>query len=266
MSKNNNLLNIVNYNKELNNKDIIFHFNNIINEFLLHIVNQLVIKDNIHYKFILERGLDLLKNIFVMLLYYTKNIDLVNHHMRKSYLYYTEFIGQVGEDSNSFLQLNSKDACLFVYKKTIYDINEEYKKKLISNEDENQKINVIKEQVYFLITYIKMLLLNYIDKENKLMEDNKEIHLKEISQNTYKILVELSKINIEGIDKYKNIITFLNYIETKERLESDKIMYFFVKKIVKKDIDEKKIFKLILNDEEYSILTPIKFINKLFRE
>ena len=111
-----------------------------------------------------------------------------------------------------------------------------------------------------------MLLLNYIDKENKLMEDNKEIHLKEISQNTYKILVELSKINIEGIDKYKNIITFLNYIETKERLESDKIMYFFVKKIVKKDIDEKKIFKLILNDEEYSILTPIKFINKLFRE
>ena len=40
----------------------------------------------------------------------------------------------------------------------------------------------------------------------------------------------------------------------------------FLKKIIKKDIDERKIFKLIINDDEYAILTPIKFINKLFRE
>jgi len=266
MSKNNNLLNIVNYNKVLKEKDIIFHFNNIINEFLLHMINQLVIKDNVHYKFILERGIDLLKNIFVMLLYYTKNLELVVHHLRKSYLYYTEFIGQVGEDSNSFLQLNSKDACLFVYKKTIYDINEEYKKKIIPNEKENKKIDIIKEQVYFLISFIKMMFLKYIDKENKFMESNKDVYLKEISQNTYKILIELNKINYKNIGKFKKIMTFLNYIETKENNNSEKIIYFFVKKIIKKDIDERKIFKLIINDGEYAILTPIKFINKLFRE
>ena len=137
MSKQNNILNTNNYNKNLENtKKVIDEYHKLCNEYLSHIVNQLVIKDDIHYLFVIERGFDLFKNIFIMLLHYTKNLDLVIHHLRKSYLYYTEFICQVGEDSNSFLQLNSKDACLFVYKKTIYDINEEFKKQYEMKEGE----------------------------------------------------------------------------------------------------------------------------------
>ena len=46
---------------------------------------------------------------------------------KQAIFYYVEFIGQIGEDSQGFLQLNSKDAILFVYKKTIFDINNDKK-------------------------------------------------------------------------------------------------------------------------------------------
>ena len=107
---------------------VTFEYVKILHEYLEHITNNMIIKDEEHYLFIINRGYDLLKNIFFILMLYTKNINLVSFHLRKSYLYYAEFIGQIGEDSNSYLQLNSKDACLFVYKKTVYDINEEFRK------------------------------------------------------------------------------------------------------------------------------------------
>ena len=40
----------------------------------------------------------------------TKNLELTIYHTKKAYLFYVEFIGQIREDNNSYLQLNSKDA------------------------------------------------------------------------------------------------------------------------------------------------------------
>ena len=39
-------------------------------------------------------------------------------------------MGQIGEDSHTYLQLNSKDAALFVYKKTIFELDNEYRKEV----------------------------------------------------------------------------------------------------------------------------------------
>ena len=71
----------------------------------------------------------MLKNVMNVLFLYTRNTELIYKHLNKSFLYYIEFIEQIGEEGNSFLQLSSKDAMLFVYKKTIFDINIEYKKR-----------------------------------------------------------------------------------------------------------------------------------------
>ena len=97
MSKNNkNILNTDNYKKQVDDKKfILFEYNKLLNEYISHIIKHLVINDNTHYLFVIQRGFDLFKNIFTMLLHYTKNLELAVHHLRKSYLYYTEFIGQV---------------------------------------------------------------------------------------------------------------------------------------------------------------------------
>jgi hypothetical protein len=44
------------------------------------------------------------------------------YHCEKGIYYFTEFISQI-ENENSFLKLSSIDAIIFVYKKTIYNIN-----------------------------------------------------------------------------------------------------------------------------------------------
>lgn len=264
---NKNILNVNNYNNDLDNEDqILKEYNLLLNEYLMHITKQLIIKDNIHYLFIINRGYDLLKNIFVMLLHYSKNLELVIHHLRKSYLYYTEFIGQVGEDSNSFLQLNSKDACLFVYKKTIYDINEEFKKKYELSKEEKQKFFHLKEKIYIYTNSIKMVCKNGVENENYFLKENKDKYIKNVKIFTGKILNELIKSHSEK--NYEKIYLFIDYINNKniDINRKQNLLYHYIKKIAMNNIDIKKIYKLSLNDSKYINLTPIKFINKLFRE
>ena len=59
---------------------------------------------------------------FYLLLHYTNNVTFTYYHCEKGIYYFTEFISQI-ENENSFLKLSSIDAIIFVYKKTIYNIN-----------------------------------------------------------------------------------------------------------------------------------------------
>jgi len=82
---------------------------------------------NINNKFVIIRGLTTITHVFNIILYYTRNIDVALYHGQKSFYYYVEFISQITDEDNLFLNLNSRDASLFVYKKTIYEINKEFK-------------------------------------------------------------------------------------------------------------------------------------------
>jgi hypothetical protein len=93
-------------------------------------------------------------HVFKMLLLFTCNLDLTYYHCQKSYSYYIEFIGQIGDDAITYLQLNSKDAALFVYKKTIFDINQEYKKNYYETKAEEKKNKIIS---IFIDTYNKLI-------------------------------------------------------------------------------------------------------------
>ena len=104
-------------------------------------------------------------NVFSIILYYTKNIDLTYFQCQKSFYYYVEFIGQISEEQHSFLQLNSKDAITYVYKKTVFDINHEYKKNILSlTKDNVKKFDLINEY----IKIHKILLLKIISIESKI--------------------------------------------------------------------------------------------------
>ena len=83
-----------------------------------------------HY--IIGRGMETVTHVFKLLTLYTRNADLVLHHAQRAAYYYVEFIGQIGADSNTYLQLNSKDATLFVYKKTIFEISGDHRRNFAS--------------------------------------------------------------------------------------------------------------------------------------
>ena len=88
-NKNKNISDTDNYRKRFNNMDnMVFEYVKILHEYLLHITLHMKIKEKKHYIFILKRGYDLLKNLFLTLIYYTNNLELVAFHLRKSYLIY----------------------------------------------------------------------------------------------------------------------------------------------------------------------------------
>jgi len=110
------------------------------------------IQDNIKDKkcnsFIVVRGLDTLTNVFKLILLSTKNIDYVCCYTQKAFYYYVEFICQTSEMEKLFLQMTSRDAVIYVYKKTICDINKTIVKSLEPCSQETlDKINIIDEHV-----------------------------------------------------------------------------------------------------------------------
>ena len=98
-------------------------------DYMLLIAEKIYIKKSQYYKYIFIRGLDTITSVFKFILFYTKNIDLAYFHSQKAFYFYIEFIEQISNDQNTFLQLSSREACLFVYKKKIYELVHDYKKK-----------------------------------------------------------------------------------------------------------------------------------------
>ena len=125
----------------------------IINVYLEYASENINIQNSIYFTFIIHRGLTSLFHIFHIIFLYTKNIDLTLIHCKKALYYYIEFIGQIGDESHSYLQLNSKDAMLFIYKKTIFEINSEHRTHFELDENEKQfmerftKVNTIANEL-----------------------------------------------------------------------------------------------------------------------
>lgn len=126
------LHNSENFKKELEYEisEIIDKISQLFIDYFKFITENIKLKKTNLSRFIITRGLDTLVNVFNHILFYTKNLDVTYFHSQKAFYFYTEFIGQISEDEKMFLQLSSRDATTYVYKKTIYEINNELKKKM----------------------------------------------------------------------------------------------------------------------------------------
>ena len=132
VTKDNNysLQNVENYKNEtiFDTNEAIQKYSELIIEYFKFVMENIKIKSSNFSKFIIIRGLDTITNVFLHILYFTKNVDLTYFHSQKSYYFYVEFVSQISDDEKMFLQLTSRDATTYVYKKTIFEINNEFKK------------------------------------------------------------------------------------------------------------------------------------------
>lgn len=136
------LNNTANYNATINNSfnDITMGFINILFEYIYTITENNNLKNKKYYPFIFKRGLETLIHIYALLLYYTKNVELTMHHTKYALYEYIEFVDQMTDDKVTFLQLTSRDAVLFVYKKSIFEVNNEYRKSIKDPNGEDKTI------------------------------------------------------------------------------------------------------------------------------
>ena len=264
-SNNFSLQNLDNYLKTVNPKiKLLDLYDAIISEYLeLSSVN-INISDPIYAKFIVHKGIEMLSHIFNTIFLYTKNANLCEHYCNKASHYYIEFIGQISEDSHSFLQLNSKDAILFVYKKTIFDINNEYRKNYIISESDKIIFDSVKKETDFVNKMLFYLLENikYIDIHSYI------INCASIKNN---LLMKFDYRKSSEKNYYNTIDNALLIIEIHKNhsisvKRTEEVLLLLIKKNMKKYIDTTAIQKKIKqNDinELYDKLTISKFINWL---
>ena len=260
------LHNIEHFNKTLDiniNDCVLNKYIELVTEYLNFIFKNIKIKGLYYSKFIIIRGLETLTNVFNNLLYYTKNIDLTYYHCQKSFYYYAEFISEITEDQNVFLNLSSRDATTYVYKKTLFEINNTYRKNMISSQLIIDQFNLIHKNIQIF----NIIILKILSNENLLLQNNTAENTINI-QKTYKICNKINKLKLDigNLDSIELFILFLdNKMNNVDKFMTDKFMeiiLLYFKKIHRNINIIKKINdKIYLEDFDiYLEETPDKLI------
>jgi len=262
------LSNIDNYKAQLtnNSSEIFVKYLDLISEYLAQCVEVLYIRNDGYYKYIIMQGINTISHVFKILLLYTNNLELTYYHCQKSFYYYVEFIGQIGDDNHSFLQLNSKDASLFVYKKTIFNINNEYRKEFASMVD----VNVVTNNIEYLIRiYNKMIF--YIITDHEFVSDDRESMMNDINNGLVKSRQHLLNLALCGsIETYQTKLQqILQFIENIHKNDTSCIQYvdIFTRKLRKQNISDMSLKNKLMNSEQITKLesmTALKYVNWLF--
>jgi hypothetical protein len=145
------------FNKVLNRPiaEIVDKYVALIGEYYAFISENQNIVHKKQYPYLLARGLDTITHVFTMILFYTKNLEITYYHSQKSFYFYVEFIEQILDAQHAFLHLDSRDASIFVYKKTIYEINPEFRTDVENTyaiDDQFKTMNAY-IQIYKLVPY-----------------------------------------------------------------------------------------------------------------
>jgi len=253
------LHNIENYKKEFINDicDVTNKYSQVLIEYYRFILENLKVKNGSFARFIILRGIDTITNVFLNIFLYTKNIDITYFHCQKSFYFYVEFVGQITEDEKMFLQLTSRDASIYVYRKTIFEINNDFRK---INETSSalsiEKMDIVNNYINLYKIYINKIIDNnnikpcnmYIDIFQKISEK-----LNYCLANKNKIK-ELERVTEKLYNNINNIDLFYNITE------------LIVKKFIKNpnilDNNQKKLLEEDFTENNYD--TADKFISKFF--
>lgn len=162
-------------------------------------------------RFIILRGLDIINNVFDIILLHTKNAKMALFHCQKSFYYYVEYIEQTFNCDTSYLQLTSRDAMMYVYKKTIYSLKYDLKKENNTDEDLEEKIIRINHKNNLVKMYIWKLIQNssFINVKKEIYKINKAYENINRIQDLERILI-LTKITDDMFNKTNNLDTFLD--------------------------------------------------------
>lgn len=255
------LQNTENYKALLENSlnDIVGRYILLICEYLRFIVENSKIKNEGYFKFILIRGLETITHVFKNILYYAKNLEMAYYHGQKAFYYYVEFIGQISEEQHQYLQLSSRDATMYVYKKTLFEITNECKKHSTYIDKElEKKLNGLNLHIHLY----KNLIQYFLASEKKLCDETFNLFTKkfELLCNKWNI-TSLSHEDLKVLELFHQIISEKSFqIEKFFEIHEVFITRIFKKKSV---LNEKKIKQKLLDSSfnEYFEQTPEKFVS-----
>jgi len=221
---------------ENQSNDFLSKYYILINQYIAFYIENIYENININndkrYRYyILLKGLDTLSSIMNIIILHTNNIDLAFYYCNKAYYYYIEFISQIDTDNNH-LELTVKDAIIFVYKKTIFEIKEPLSSLNNSNVNKENliKLTTIERMINVVNTYFKIFKFtdiinlninnNISDTINSNINDNINNNINKteyfnnhvsIDKNFLKMISKIDKLYINE-EQFNNIVTNLDNI------------------------------------------------------
>lgn len=244
------------------NSEYIQNYIELTNQYILYCVEK-INKSNIkRFDIILEKGLHINLHVFTIALTHTKNIETTISMTQNGFFNYLEFIDQTSNNTvNNVLNLTSKDAQMYVYKKTIFELDQNIRKNNVITPQEELYLSEIFEvcKLYNLIWLdINSILLknktnineqmyvNIISKNQKLMsfifkKVKDQSNLKYILLFVYNLIKFQLKSNVKIDNIYENLYKIIEVIIQK-KYSLDKFTIENINSLLYKDR-----FKFLLN-------------------
>jgi hypothetical protein len=150
------------------------------------------------------QGFKSLTHIFLFLLMYTKYLELTIFHCQNSIFYYIEYISQITDkEDNMFFNLTLKDAIVYIYTKTIYDLNEECRQKhfLTPEDDIILKTTTEFTDIYGKISIMLATSQDFKDDNN----DKKKEKLQYIRSEIESYIINQYKYDVHESETLKNM-------------------------------------------------------------
>lgn len=186
--------------------DIVSSYCNLTNFYVSYSIENMNIKD----KEIFFTGLNVIQHVFRLILLYTKNLELTNFNTQQGIYYYVEYISQITDrEDNIFFNLSIKDAVIYVYTRTIFEI-----KKHFCHSNTTEEVHMLQKMANATNNYKK--ILDYASTD--LFDCDK----KEVKEKLCNILTTFTNINYDDhsvLDKmykhgYDEGIQFMESIST----------------------------------------------------
>ena len=234
----------------VNINDILLQQINILEEYIKNINDIFHLNKN-NKLYIIIKGIETIFHIYQQILFYTNNHKLAYYYSHKSIYLYKEYNSQINDDSNSFLNLTTRDAIIYIYKKTIFEIKPTFLKK-----DENNKQKEIFD-ILFLHNNIVKLLLSLLYKEYD--ENMHCIYLKLINNI---ISYQLNYSNYCTLSFFINLL-FDHFLDSYTNYEIIDSIEKFCKKLNKQSITREEINQKLIHNE-FKELNPNQLISLLF--
>jgi len=172
------------------------------------------------------QGFKSLTHIFLFLLMYTKYLELTIFHCQNSIFYYIEYISQITDkEDNMFFNLTLKDAIVYIYTKTIYDLNEECRQKhfLTPADDIILKTTTEFTDIYGKISIMLATSQDFKDDTN----DKKKEKLQYIRSEIENYIINQYKYDVSESETLKNMKILLIDCENQPTNLYQTINHFF---------------------------------------
>lgn len=215
IENNTSLMNKDNYLSSLQNNlyELLTIQFNLFNEYDKHISETYIPTHSRDFLYIYITGFKTIFHIYNYLLLYTKNTQVSYNQCQNAVYLYIEFVNQIMDDTNTYLKLNVSDAVIFIYKKTIFEVNKSFCKSIPND------LTIQEKELYDIldlngriINHIIIYIYNHTSESNS--NKNDQVSMKYISNYLADICMILKNNASYDFDysKYKCLFYFLEIL------------------------------------------------------